>query len=401
MAYRWVILAAGTLAQTSFTTVSTGLAALAPALRGEYRLSLGETGVVLAAVGIGMLLTLLPWGYVADRFGERAVIAVGLAAGGASLVFAGETRTYAALVAWLIVSGTFGASVNAASGRVVMGWFGEQERGFALGIRQTAIPIGGAVAAVSLPWIANAHGTRVAFFALAGGCALGAAVAAALVREPPAQPAGELSADLRGPLRDGRMWLLAGGSSLYLFAQMALTAFVVLFLNEYRGMPATSAAGVLAAVNVAGIASRIAAGHWSDRIRTRLTPLRVVGIALTAAMAGVTALVDAPLWILVPMLFVAGVASISWNGLSFTAAAETAGLARSGAALGFQQTLLGVSAAVFVPAFAWVVDATSWRTAFALATLGPLLGLLALRRVPEPIRAGRRPGTSAIPPAAP
>jgi hypothetical protein len=49
---------AGTLAQTGFTTVSVGC--LAPALRSDYGLTLGETGVVLGAVGIGMLLTLLP-----------------------------------------------------------------------------------------------------------------------------------------------------------------------------------------------------------------------------------------------------------------------------------------------------------------------------------------------------
>jgi len=48
-------------AQTSFAAVSVGLAALAPALRSHYRLSLGETGVVLGAVSIGMLPTLLPW----------------------------------------------------------------------------------------------------------------------------------------------------------------------------------------------------------------------------------------------------------------------------------------------------------------------------------------------------
>jgi hypothetical protein len=46
-----VILAAGTLAQASFTTVSVGLPALAPALRSHYGLTLGETGVVLGAVG--------------------------------------------------------------------------------------------------------------------------------------------------------------------------------------------------------------------------------------------------------------------------------------------------------------------------------------------------------------
>ena len=54
-----MILGAGTLAQATFSAISVGLPALAPALREHYRLSLGETGVVLGAVGIGMLLTLL------------------------------------------------------------------------------------------------------------------------------------------------------------------------------------------------------------------------------------------------------------------------------------------------------------------------------------------------------
>src|SRR5205085_2845243 len=76
--YRWVILGAGTLAQATFSALSVGLPALAPALRSHYRLTLGETGVVLGAVGIGMLFTLLPWGLLADRLPERVVIALGL-----------------------------------------------------------------------------------------------------------------------------------------------------------------------------------------------------------------------------------------------------------------------------------------------------------------------------------
>src|SRR5207253_6927021 len=70
-------------------------------------------------------------------------------------------------------------------------------------------------------------------------------------------------------------------------------------------------------------------------------------------------------------------------GLAFAAAAESAGAARSGAALGFQQTMLGVLVAAVPPLFALVVDAASWRVAFALAALGPLAGLLVLGRVPE------------------
>jgi MFS family permease len=154
-------------------------------------------------------------------------------------------------------------------------------------------------------------------------------------------------------------------------------------------------------INVAGVAARIGAGRWSDRLGKRLAPLRLVGGALIAAMALVTVVVDAPLVVLVPALIVAGVVGIAWNGLSFTAAAETAGLARAGAALGLQQTMLALVGAAFPPAFAALVAATSWRTAFGLATLGPLFGVLALRRVPEPIETEHMRDLPVIPPAVP
>ena len=166
--YRWVVLAGGTLAQASFSAVAVGLPALAPALRAEYGLSLADTGVVLGAIGIGMLLTLLPWGLLADRVRERVVIGAGLLGAAAALAATATTATFTALVLLLALAGALGASVNGASGRAVMGWFGEEERGLALGIRQTAIPIGGAVSAASLPWLASAGGTRLAFLALAG-----------------------------------------------------------------------------------------------------------------------------------------------------------------------------------------------------------------------------------------
>ena len=56
---------------------------------------------------------------------------------------AGWASSFTLFVALLAVAGAMGASVNAASGRAVMQWFGAQERGFALGLRQTAIPVGG------------------------------------------------------------------------------------------------------------------------------------------------------------------------------------------------------------------------------------------------------------------
>jgi MFS family permease len=154
-------------------------------------------------------------------------------------------------------------------------------------------------------------------------------------------------------------------------------------------------------MNVFGIGARIGSGRWSDRVRSRVRPLRTLGALITTGTALVAVLVDAPLAALVPVLVVAGVLSLSWNGLAFTAAAETAGLAQSGAALGFQQTVLGIIVAVATPAFAALAEATSWRVAFLVAAGCPLAGVLALRRLPAATGAGRSRGTSAIPPAIP
>jgi sugar phosphate permease len=392
-----VILGSGTLAQATFSAISVGLPALAPALRQHYRLSLGETGVVLGAVGFGMLLTLLLWGLAADRLSERFVIALGLSVAGVAIAAAGRTHSYGALVAVLFVAGAFGASVNAASGRAVMGWFPLRERGLALGVRQTAIPIGGATAAAGLPWLASAGGTRLAFLVLGCLCVGGALIAAVFIRESPST--GAEIEDVTQPMRDPRMWLLGLSCGLYLTAQIAITGFVVLFLHEHRGVSAHAAAGLLAGINILGIGARIASGRWSDHVRARLAPIRSIGIWLAIATAAVAALVDAPLAVLLPVFVLAGVLSMAWNGLAIVAAAESAGGRRVGAAIGFQQTLLGLVVAGAPPAFAAIATG-SWRVAFALSAVGPLIGSLALRAVPEPIESGRRPGTSAIPPVA-
>jgi hypothetical protein len=76
---------------------------------------------------------------------------------------------------------------------------------------------------------------------------------------------------------------------------------------------------------------------------------------------------------------VAGGFAMAWNGLSFTAAAELAGMRRSGAALGMQQSALSAAGAIVPPAFAAVVAASSWRLGFGLAALFPLLGVRLLR----------------------
>jgi sugar phosphate permease len=371
------VLAAGTVAQTSFSAVVVGLPVLAPALRDAHGLSLVQFGVMLDSLWIGTLLTLLPWGLLADRVGERLVLGTGLAGCGAALVGAGYAGGFGLLIALIALAGAAGASVNAASGRAVMQWFPAAERGFALGVRQTAIPLGGLISALVLP----ALGLRAAFVFLAVLCVAGGLFGVVAIRDPQGAAEDDVlePRGLGATLRDRRLWLLCVGSSLYLVAQLAVMGFLVLFLHDERGLSAAAAAGVLGAVQVLAAALRIGGGRWSDRVGSRMRPLRLVGLGSAVTLAFAAAVLSAPLALLVPAFVLAGGLSMAWNGLSFTAAAEIAGRSRSGAALGVQQTALAAAGAIVPPAFAAVVAASSWRLGFAVAAVFPLAGVHLLR----------------------
>jgi MFS family permease len=347
---------------------------LAPALRDRYDLSLTQIGVVLAAEWIGLTAALLPWGFAADRWGERRTLTAGLSGCAACLAAAAFAPGYVSLVVALTLAGMAGGAVQSGSGRAVLAWFGAEERGLALGVRQTAVPLGGFVAAVALPLLGS---PRAGFLFVAALVLAGAAAGGLVLRPGDGHEALEPK-DVEAGLRDRRLWLAAWGSGLYLVAQVALVGFVVLFLHEERGFSEGGAAAVLAAAQVCAAGLRIGVGHWSDIVRSRVRPLRLVGLAIGASVAGVAAGAGAPNWLLVPLLVVATGLSMAWNGLAFTIAAELGGR-RSGAAIGLQQTVLGLIGVGVPVAFAATVAATSWGAAFALAALFPLAGWWALR----------------------
>jgi sugar phosphate permease len=382
---RRLVVAAGTVAQTSQAAAASGLAVLAPALRDRYHLSLTQVGIMLGVAGAGSVLTLLPWGLAADRVGERITGGVGLLGSAAGLAGAARAPGFASLVLLLALAGAFGASTNTATGRAVTSWFRREERGFALAVRQTAVPIGGVSAALGIPPIAGHWGSRGALTVLAGLALAAAVVAAAGLAEGPVQSDEEGAAGLlRHPLRDRRIWRLSLGSAALIFTQVSITGFIVLFLESRHGYSAGEAGAALAAINVLGAAGRLGSGRRSDRRGGgRVELIRAIAVGTAVAVGAAAALTTATGWVLVPALVVGGGLSMCWNALSVAATVETAGPRRSGAALGLQQTLLGVGVAVTPLVFAPFVEATSWRAGFAVAAAVPLGAALVLR----PLRA--------------
>lgn len=374
------MLAAGTFAQSTYSAIWFGVAVLAPYLRDRDRLSLGQMGVLMSASLAGSVVSLIPLGLLADRFGERLVLVLGVGACGGALLGASQADGFWALLAALAGAGLLGASVQSASGRAVMAWFPGAQRGVALGIRQTAIPIGGFVTSLSLPPIVRAGGVGWGFATMGIACLASATVGGLVLREgPPPAPADD---ETPKPLRDGRIWQMSIGSALVVAPQMCIVGFTVLLLHDHRGMSESSAAAVLAVVQALGIGARVAAGRWSDVVGSRLGPVRQIALAIAALVVVSAALLDAPLPVLLPALVAAGVLAMSWNGLSFAAAAELAGHARSGAAIGLQQTLLNGSGALYPGLFGTLVAATSWPVGFVAVALLPLAGWRVLRAVP-------------------
>ena len=161
--------------------------------------------------------------------------------------------------------------------------------------------------------------------------------------------------------------------------QVGLTSLLVLFLFSERGWSAAAAALALGTVQLGGAAARVIAGRWSDRTDQRIEPFRGLAAAAGALLLAAAALADAPDALLVPVLMAGGMLAMSWNGLSFTAAAEISGGAQAGRAMGLQNTVMRIAGAAAPLALGALAAAVSWQAAFAVMGLAPLVGRALLR----------------------
>jgi MFS family permease len=208
-------------------------------------------------------------GWAVDAYGEKAVQVVGsLSVGLAAALFA--LVPFGALaLAPLVLAGMGAAAPTPGGSAAVMGWFPPGLRGLAMGIRQTGIPLGGALAAALAPRVADALGWRVAVVAGAACCVLTGLACWLTYREPSGRrPAGRRSPQglpLRALVtRDVALVSVAGG--LLPFAQFALVTYLALYLSQEHGVPLTTGTGLLVAAQLSG-------GGRADRVGLGQRPL--------------------------------------------------------------------------------------------------------------------------------
>jgi MFS family permease len=375
----WVMLALGVLAQAAGTLLVSAPAYLIPLLHTQRAMPLAQAGLLASAPTLGMVCTLVVWGVLTDRYGERQIIAGGLVL---TAVFslaaaAASSDGYVAFGVLLACGGAASASTNAASGRVVIGWFPVQRRGLAMGIRQMSQPLGVATAALTVPPLAEG-GLAAPFLVAAGVTGALAVLCAWGIRNPP-RPARRIGpADAAtNPYRASAFLVrIHLASALLVVPQFALSIFGLVWLVTAMGWNAAAAGALVAASQFVGAVGRIVVGHLSDRVGTRVGVLRWVAGAGVVAMVALAAAGAVHADALVGVLYlVASTIAVADNGLAYTSVAEAAGPFWSGRALGIQNTGQFVAASAVGPLVGALITLVGYPLAFALVGSTPLAAL--------------------------
>src|SRR5260370_36608673 len=105
---RWSMLVIALSATLCANVFINGAAFLIPTLHTERGLDLARAGLLSSMPSFGMVATLIAWGYIVDRVGERIVLALGsaLTAGGAVSAAAGRSLRAggAVLLRWVVAA---------------------------------------------------------------------------------------------------------------------------------------------------------------------------------------------------------------------------------------------------------------------------------------------------------
>jgi MFS family permease len=391
----WVsALGVTTLMQMTSSFLASAMVVVGPTITQVAGVTPEHIGDLSAIGAFGTMLFLAGGGPFLARFGPVRLLQLGTLLAAIALGLALTGWWPALLAAALLIGFGYGPSPPAGS-EILQRYSPSGRRGLIFSIKQSAVPLGGALVGLVVPPLAVFFGWR---FGLAAA-ALTAAAMALLVQ--PLREALDGDRDRGGvaPLTAFispailtmpiRAMALAPALPRLTFigfalatAQGCLLGFYVTYLVADIGIRLTAAGVAFAVMQGTGAAGRIVVGWLADRIGSAMRML----IGLAAASTGAVLLVaatgaDWPWWAVLGSAGLAGFASTSWNGVYLAELARVAppgkiGEATSGATL---LTFLGY---VLGPAvFAMIVDyAASYRLAFAVAALLPASAVIVLRR---------------------
>ena len=375
---------AAILSAVSFTVaLGYGIAAPAiPAFARQFGVSVAAAASVISAFALMRVAFALPAGRLADRFGSRRVMAIGIAVVAASSVLAGFSQSFGQLLVLRGVGGLGSAMFSVSAQALLLASVPSGQRGRASGLYTGGFLLGG-ITGPALGGVVAAWSLRAPFF-LYGALLVVPAVIAAVALRPTARPVTtrvtasprDSLAVLAGALRSRAYRAVAAVNLADGFAVLGIRgAIIPLFVRDSLHRPATwTGFGflVFAAMNGAAL---LPAGRVADTLGRR--PVMVAGCAISAAGLLLLAVLPGP-WAYLGALALAGAGS----GLLDVAPAAMLGDLLSGQAsqggilIAFYQMAGDVGAVTGPVVAGLLVDSASYPAAFGLA--GAVLAAAAL-----------------------
>jgi len=239
----------------------------------------------------------------------------------------------------LLVVGIGYSTAQPGGSKLVSRWFHGRHLGLAMGIRQAGLPLGGAMAAAFLPYVAIEYGWRTAFFVIAATVLGGGAAFVTLCRTAMPETVSRRKAQLRHIwtlVRQPWMRRILWSGAALVGGQYAFLPFFMLSLRDDHGIPLVQAGWILFGAQVSGMVGRIVLAAWSDRAGASRYGL--VLISMAAAALGMVLLTllpqNIPVAVLAAIAVWFGFFGLGWYGPWVAELADLAPVGNVGLAMG-------------------------------------------------------------------
>jgi ACS family hexuronate transporter-like MFS transporter len=380
--YRWTIL--GVLWVTYVVVFISRLSVgpLAPFLKADLGISNAQVGLVLSTAAFGYTLTQIPTGWLVDRVGAYWPIATGEFIAAGCMLAVSRTSSYTWLLSFMLLTGMGCGFLMPATTQAVVVWFPRRQRATVMGVKQTAVNMGGIIGAAALPVIATAFGWRAGFLIIAivafgiGTLSLAFYRNPAPARRRTSPPTGQAHDLFTGLLKNRNIWLVSVAGLFMNWVELAVIGHFVLYMKAALGYSVIAAGGILAGMETAGAIARPASGVVSDWLfRGARRPLFLILASMATVFSLLIALAGPELGKLIyPVAFLLGIGSVGFGAIFFTMLSELGGPSGAGTASALGSTISMAGSILGPVAFGRIVDATgSYQLAwFSLVTIGAL-----------------------------
>jgi MFS family permease len=383
-----------TLPITLLVQAAASAAIVAPAVAAgglpvARRLGPAAAGIFIALVYAAAMLS-SQWAVpLVRRWGPIRTSQAALLSCAAGLLMVALPHPLAAVAGALLLGAGYGP-VTPASSEMLARTTPPARFALVFSLKQTGVPLGGAVAGLLVPAALALAGAGGALALMALLCLLGAALAALLRREVDAhrQPdapwptlAGVLQ-PIRFVLADPLLRRIALCTVALSGAQLSLGIYAVAFLQRDLGWSLVAAGLGLTVAQVAGMAGRIGWGMLADRLRDGSRRVLLLLCVATLACGIALALLQpgTPRPVVLALLAAYGATAIGWNGVYLAMVARAVPRAQAALATGGSLFFTYLGVVLAPPLFGAMAGLTgSIGLSYALLALPLAAGACLLR----------------------